>query len=98
MIADKRASLTEIFHNCSLPVSYVSDALSAFDSDSQKISRWSRAAVKNAEAPQFTSKLIAVCNKICVSLDIPHVDEDCKLEGVITENFTLAPIRLISAH
>ena len=86
LIADKWSALAEIFHYSSLPVSYVTDAISAFDTDSQENSRWSRAALKHIEAPKFTPKLIAECNNICKILSIPLVDEDCRLEGVITGN------------
>ena len=84
LMADKKESVEEIFHYCALSKIYVNSAMNAFLIDSQENSRWSRETMKYLQAPPFTPSLITACNKISDILGICHVDENCRLEGVIT--------------
>ena len=83
-VSEKRKSVEEIFHYCELPENNIQNAMEAFKMDSQENSRWNQKAVKQIDAPHFTSDLIEECNKICDGLGLPHIDGDCRLEGVIT--------------
>ncbi len=84
LVSEKRKSVEEIFHYCELPDNCIQKAIDAFKMDSQENSRWNQKAVKQIDAPHFTTDLIEECNRICDGLGLPHVDGDCRLEGVIT--------------
>ena len=53
LMAEKTTSLADISHYCLLPVSYVDNAMGAFETDSLENSRWSRAALKHVKPPVY---------------------------------------------
>ena len=83
LTAKSEQVLTEIFKYCLIPTNTVKLAMRALQSDAQERSIFSIKALARFSAVSFTSDLINQCNKICASLDLPPIDGDCHIEGVI---------------
>ena len=82
-LAKPQQVLTEVFKHCQIPLGSVKLATRALQSDAQERSSVSTQALSRFSAVPFSSDLIIQCNKICASFDLPPIDGDCHIEGVI---------------
>ena len=85
LISKSIYALKKIFDHCNIPTDTIQLAARAYEADAQKNSRLSMTSLAHFTVDQFPNELVKECNRICTSLDLPPVDGDCIIEGVITQ-------------
>lgn len=84
LISQPTKVIASVFEYCQLPVKEIMPlALTAFNEDAQEKSCFNRQAMARFTPPPFSADLIERCNAICAKYQVPPVDGDCHIDGLL---------------
>ena len=86
LIQNPAKSLEIIFRHCGLDIASVSNALKAFEQDSQRNSILSRTSLSKHTAGELTDEDKVRTDAICDHYGLPRIPEPCVLDATITHS------------